>query len=192
MWWVELLNSFVSVLDSGGAGGGAGSFESIATLTASGGETSLTFSSIPSTYKSLQIRGISRRNATGELSPSIRLNSDTGANYTLHYLRGNGSAVSAAGFTGQTQAQISQSVASSSVTSDIFGVLITDIIDYASTTKNKTIRTFEGSDANGSGYVGLYSNLWASTSAVTSVQMYFQGDTIAAGTTFALYGIKGA
>ena len=51
-----MLNSIVSVLDSGGAGGG-GSYESIATVTLGSNATAITFSSIPSTYKSLQLRG---------------------------------------------------------------------------------------------------------------------------------------
>jgi len=43
----------------------SGSFESIATSTPSGGTTSITFSSIPQTFKSLQVRSIVRDTSTG-------------------------------------------------------------------------------------------------------------------------------
>ena len=186
-----MLNSFVSVLDSGGAGGGAGSFESIATATAAGGETSLTFSSIPSTYASLQIRGIQRRNAAGSVYVGARINGITTSTYIYHSLYGNGATVSADGVTTANNL-LGPRMASTTNAANIFGAFVFDLHDYASTTKNKTVRWFGGYDANGSGEIHLKSGLFNSTAAVTSITMYFGGDALAAGSTFALYGIKGA
>ena len=73
------------------------SYTSIATATVdSGGASSITFSSIPSTYTHLQIREISR-GAAVQTSTNIQMqfNSDTGTNYSDTWLYGNGtSAVS--------------------------------------------------------------------------------------------------
>ena len=163
------------------------SYESIATVTAAGGESSLTFSSIPGTYKSLQIRVIGRLSA--ESTTYVRLNSDTGANYARHWLRGNGTSASATGL-GSDNYGWGFRLSTSSDAASIFGAGILDIHDYASTTKNKTIRGFTGYDANGSGDIVLLSSVWLSTSAVTSVTILPFSATFAAGSTFALYGIN--
>lgn len=182
-----MLNSFVSVLDSGGAGGGAGAYESIATFTATGGETAVTFSSIPSTYKSLEVR-LSAQAQTSALN--WQFNSDTGSNYAMHRLFGNGSTVTATGSASATQigGLTIPSTATGGWASGVYS-----IIDYASTTKYKTLRAFAGYDANGSGNVYLISGLWMSTSAISSIELNFSaGDTLVAGSKFSLYGIRGA
>jgi hypothetical protein len=68
-------------------------------LLGGGGAASITFSSIPATYKHLQIR-ISARCAIATVFSNIiayRVNSDTGANYTIHYMFGDGASVTTAG-----------------------------------------------------------------------------------------------
>jgi hypothetical protein len=175
-----------------GVGGRASSYESIATVTATGGETSFTFSSIPQTYASLQVRCFLRRNTTNAANMGFRPNNDTStASYTRHSLIGNGATVSAAGSATGTYSYTQNFVTVPGTTSGAYAGQIWDILDYASTTKYKTFRSFAGYDANGSGEVGLNSNLWLSTSAITSLVVYFAGDAVDAGSTFALYGIKG-
>jgi len=188
-----LLNSIVGFLGNG-AGGAAGSFESIATLTASGGETVLSFTSIPSTYVSLQIRGIYRDTQASALARNLlmQFNSDTGSNYVYHRLEGTGTAATASGAITQTQCLISDAGVGDSATANIYGSSIIDIHDYASTTRNKTMRAFAGVDTNGGGQIGLSSSLWISTAAISSIQMKPGNTAFKAGTTFALYGIKGA
>ena len=67
----------------------------IAYVTAAGGETTLTFSSIPQTYASLQIRGIAKNQSTSSTTGiallSMQLNNDTATNYATHGLNGDGS-----------------------------------------------------------------------------------------------------
>jgi hypothetical protein len=161
------------------------SYESIATVTASGGESSLNFTSIPGTYKSLEIRGFLLSSSGG--GGSIRFNSDTASNYTYHNMGGNGSSVFAYGTTGT----MSNFIDTSDGTNP--SVAILEIIDYASTSKFKTLRTITGYDKNASGgSLYLFSGLWRSTSAITSIQLGVGnfGATFDAGTTFALYGMK--
>lgn len=68
------------------------------------------------------------------------------------------------------------------------GAAIIDILDYASTTKNKTIISLDGYDANGSGYVGESSGVWFSNSAITSITLLLSSFTD--GAQYALYGVK--
>jgi len=160
--------------------------------------TSVTFNSIPSTYKHLQIRMQANYNDTGGFGTGyvvIRFNSDSGTNYTTHRLRGNGSGVTAGGFTGLTYTYVGQVATNSGSTdSSTFTPSIVDIVDYGSASKYKTVRSFDGADMNGSGTeINLTSGLWLSTSAITSITLTTTGGyAFRAGTTFALYGIKGA
>ena len=161
-----------------------GDYESIATVTVgAGGTTSVSFTSIPSTYTHLQIRALSLASSAGA-SGTIEFNSVTApnANYYSHYLRGSGAAAQA-GATAQYQFFPDFQGGSTSPGS---GVL--DILDYANTNKNKTIRGLSGYDANGSGYVGLTSGAWFSTAAITSITIKYT--TILQYSSFALYGIR--
>jgi hypothetical protein len=158
------------------------SYESIASATPSGTGT-VTFSSIPGTYKSLQIRCNIVYSSTSLVR--FQYNSDTGSNYARHILYGDGSVAGADASASYTSNAIIY-VGGSTGTN----VGIVDIHDYASTTKYKTSRTFSGNDNNGSGYITLMSGLWMSTSAVTSIDILCSSNFLS-GTTFALYGIKG-
>jgi hypothetical protein len=164
-------------------------FESIATITPSAANT-ITFSSIPSTYKHLQVRFLV--NQTDFATMRLRFNGDTSSSsYTQHQLDANGSSVSAGGSGSGVVDGIAVTTASDS--SSIFSVGIIDVIDYASTTKNKTARIFAGRDrAAASSAVNLRSGLYLSTSAVSSLTLFVSGANYTSGSVFSLYGIKGA
>ena len=192
-----MLNSIVGLLGSGASGGGT-AYESIATVTVGTATTTITFSSIPSTYASLQLRGLALDTNTSvtytSLDVGIRFNSDTGANYAHHYLRGDGAAVAASGTASATTGYLRAASLRNASAANMWAVSITDIHDYASTTKTKTTRTFSGANINTTDpvYVMLCSNLWNSTSAINSITLDRGQTNFAVGTTFALYGIKGA
>ena len=64
-----MLNNIVALLGNGAAAGGGTSYESIATVTVgAGGSSSISFTSIPSTYKHLQIRAITRDTGTSYIN----------------------------------------------------------------------------------------------------------------------------
>ena len=185
MWWVQLLNSIVALLGNGAAAGG--DYESIATVTAAGGETSITFSSIPSTYQHLQIRFTSN---AGTNDNYMRFNSDTGTNYIWHNLYGDGA--SAAAYTpGTGQTKVSAGYGSTNASSTYSGAAVCDILDYANTNKYKTTRSLSGFDENGSGYVLLHSGLWLNTAAISTIVIFPNSGSIKANSKFALYGLKG-
>lgn len=171
-----------------------GDFESIATVTVgSGGATSATFSNIPATYQHLQIRAIGQRaSSVGGSYVGLRFNADSGSNYTRHQLDGNGSSAAARAGTSQSRANglATTRHLPSNTTAQIFGAVVIDILDYASSTKNTTVRCLGGWDANGSGEIILNSSLWIDTDAITDIEVESGGDTWSQHTTFALYGIK--
>jgi hypothetical protein len=178
-----MLNPLIGIIASSG-GAVATAYESIATTTLGTTATSVTFSSIPATYTHLQIRAIILSNTA--LNTGLRFNSDSGTNYSWHQLIGSGTAASSYGVATQNSALVGYV---GGVASTPEAVVI-DVLDYANTSKYKTLRTLEGNDMNGTGYVGLWSGLWQSTSAVTSITL--SGTSFTQYSSFALYGIKGA
>lgn len=162
--------------------------------TLSSSTSSVTFSSIPTGYTSLQIRYTARStNASTGDSPLMLINGDTGNNYAYHLLSANGTAVSASGGSSYN-AIFCPNISAANATASIFGAGIIDIHDYNSTSNNKTVRSFGGWDGNGSGFTQLRSGFRVNTAAITSITLNLQntGGSFASGSTFALYGFKGA
>jgi hypothetical protein len=169
------------------------SYESIATVTVGvGGSSVITFSSIPSTYKHLQLRISTRATyAPSDTGGILNFNSDSGTNYAWHRIYGDGSVVTAGGSASSTFARIDRMTGGSS-TANAFGVMVVDILDYANTSKYKTMRSLGGYDGNGAGWIGFNSSLWMNTSAITSITFANADSTnLVQYTQAALYGIKG-
>ena len=179
---------------SGHLFGPTGAYDSIATFTLGTAASSVTFSSIPSTYTHLQIRYLAKtsRAAVNDYA-KLEINGDTTtSNYRSHTLNGDGgsayagtaaNAIEIGGFPGNTNA-------------DMFGAGVLDFLDYANTNKYKTIRILSGFNQNsasaGTSWVGLDSGLWMSSSAITSIKITpGTGPNFVANSSFALYGIKG-
>jgi hypothetical protein len=171
--------------------GVSGDYQSIATTTVgAGGQTTITFSSIPSTYKHLQIRLTGR--ATGAYnyaSVYVRFNSDSNSNYSYHQLYTDG-ATSGSSSNNTVSYMLGQNISAASSSANFFGVMIFDILEYANTDKYKTIKQIGGVDRNGSGYVDFNSGHWRSTSAVSTITLTTDGD-FAQYSHVALYGIRG-
>jgi hypothetical protein len=178
-----------------------GTFEAIATATCTAATTSaITFSNIPQNYSHLQIRFVARSTTTnaGE-SVIISVNDTDQTHYHTHQLYGQGSSIVSVAYA--TTAPI-VTIPSGGNTASTYGAGVVDILDYKSTTKNKTIKMFGGMETNaGSGqsncWVGLVSGLYSKdTAAVTSVTIgvyvYASGTGFATNSQFSLYGIRGA
>lgn len=182
---VKSLNRYVSML-AGNAAFVDTAYESIATTTVgSGGSSTITFSSIPSTYKHLQIRAVLNNS---NISVSMSFNGDNASgNYSDHLLYGDGSSAAAAAVANKNTITFTQYSASGS---SIYHASIIDVLDYANTNKYKTVRSLNGYDANGSGFIGLASGSWRSTSAVNSITFAVAGVSWTQYSQIALYGIK--
>lgn len=164
------------------------SYESIATVTVGGtAQSTINFTSIPSNFKHLQLRGILLTSTS--TNPTYQFNSDTGNNYTGHHLWGTGSSANA-----NTQGPNGSTIYFNYNPSTSYpSVFVMDILDYASTTKNKTTKVLAGSDTNGgTAEIALWSSLWNnSATAISSIQLKGNGADFTQYTSVALYGIKG-
>lgn len=170
-----------------------GDFEPIATVTVgSGGANVVDITSIPSTYKHLQVRIIARSDVEDALYTSIscrpNLASGSGGD-SNHSVVGNGSTVSATGATGSSSLNVGY-IPRNQVTANVFGAAIIDILDYADTSKNKVVRTIAGTDANGGGQIHLMSAARYNTTAITSLRFLLSHGNFIQHSTVALYGVK--
>lgn len=168
------------------------SYESIATVTVgSGGGNSISFTSIPSTYKHLQIRAFLAANNGYIADTNWTINGDTnsGNYYGFHQLTGDGSSASAQAYNGSGRLNPMP------VGNDGFAFTgaVVDILDYASTTKNKTFRSLVGFDNNGTGAIRLRSSLYfpSTITAISSITIAQSVGDFKQYSSFALYGIKG-
>jgi hypothetical protein len=165
------------------------SYESIQTQTVgSGGASSITFSSIPSTYKHLQIRATMMCSAVNNMYLQVGNGSiDTGGNYAWHQLFGNGAAPFGNGNGSASFGYIGYNYDTGYPNPSII-----DIVDYANTSKLKTWKSFAGTSPNGgNGYIQIWGGLWTSTSAINTVKITPGGGSFSQYASFALYGIKG-
>ena len=151
--------------------------------------STVTFSSIPQTYKSLQIRFNVIMGAGN--SGGIQFNGDTtNGNYYVHSLYAGGTTVGANGASNNRIITIGYNSGSVATYPNVG---IVDILDYTNTSKYKTAKAIFGANKNAtggnSGDIELDSGLWLNTSAITSIN--FQADTnMLSGTTVSLYGVS--
>jgi hypothetical protein len=171
------------------AAAAAGAYESISTITL-GSTGGVSFTSIPSTYKHLQLRCSLIGNDASLIT--VRYNGDTGANYARHWIFGDGTNVLLNGEQNMSYWRGGVTPTSGTTTTSFTPVII-DIHDYAST-KYKTSRSFNGFDLNGTWGQGVYmlSGLWMNSSAINQIDLNIQtSNGFIAGSVFSLYGIKG-
>ena len=146
---------------------------------------SVTFSSIPGTYRDLRL--IFNGTATSATGDTVvgSINGDAGANYSAVAMAGDGTSASSSSTTGQTTLYLNWFTALSSASRN---VTVVDYLDYAVTDKHKVVLSRSNNTANGTEALALR---WASTAAITSVTIKFaSANTWAAGSTFALYGVS--
>ena len=183
------MSLFPLGLLSQGGGAAAGSFEQIATTILSSNTSTVTFSSIPQTYKHLQVRWVAQTNANASVLRG-RFNGDaTSANYTRHYVYGDGSNVGSAADNNRGWSEFGQL----DIGTNTFGIGVVDILDYTNTNKNTTVRTFSGKRGASNPFIQLSSSVWLNTAAVTSIELAeaFFSQNLLTGSRFTLYGIKG-
>ena len=163
----------------------------IATYTVTGsnllGTTGVTFTSIPSTYTDLII--VQQTKTTAAAIGRINFGNgsiDTGTNYSVTYLGGNGTSASSG-----RNANIDGIYTRLAHNTTDWGDYTTHIQNYSNTTTYKTCLnrfnnvTYGATEA----IVGL----WRSTSAINTVRCLLdRAEYFVVGSTFTLYGIKAA
>ena len=167
-------------------------YEKIQTTTLSTSQASITFSSIPSTYTDLVLVGSAKSLISGTDSIGIAVNGIGSGIYSRTYLEGSGSAASSGRQTLQIRI-VSDYIMGTSGTAD-FGVYTWNFMDYANTTTKKTV-LFRGSNTQVSGGWNSSAMVYLvdTTAAITSLTIgTMNGPNLDTGTSFTLYGIKGA
>ena len=156
----------------------------IATITASGSTTSVTFSSIPQTYTDLVIAGAFYE--TSSSNTSLQFNGDTGSNYSSTSLLGNGSTASSA-----RVSNFAEMFWDRQGNATGYGAGIANIMNYSNTTTYKTVLLRYGYPST---WTEADVGLWRNTSAITSITILVGGGgaNLASSSTFTLYGIAAA
>ena len=161
-------------------------FEPIATTTLGSAAATITFSSIPSTYTDLRLVLVGKTTAT--VNPYMRFNLDTGANYSVTRIYGNGTTAASTRSSGDTSFNLDNN---SNFDTAQPTLLTVDIFSYAGSTYKTCLCTISA-DKNGSGTITNVVGLWSSTSAINSVRILNSAgasQNFDNGTTATLYGI---
>jgi hypothetical protein len=151
-------------------------YVSLATQSLTSTASSVTFSSIPATYRDLVLVHVGATSAEDQIR--IRFNSDTGSNYSFVQMGGDsGGSFSTSG----TLDGARISFGSTGINSTIV-----HIMDYSASDKHTTLLSRANKAA---GDVRAHAARWANTAVVTTVTFYPITGTFSSGSTFSLYGI---
>jgi hypothetical protein len=162
-------------------------YETISSQTLTSAASSVTFSSIPSTYTDL-ILIIQAKSASGN-NAYVRFGNgtiDTGSNYSYTGVAGYSSSAYSDRYTNQTRIQLTYFT---TIVNNFNYISTTHIQNYANTTTNKTILVRQNQTAEG---VGATVGLWRSTAAINTIDINRSNVDFEPGSTFALYGITAA
>lgn len=151
----------------------------MANITLGSTATTLTFSSISGIYRDLVLI-VQTNDAVSASNILLRINSDTGSNYSDVRMGGDGT--NTGSFTGATT--YIRGTQYATATTAVGHNSIWHFMDYSATDKHKSVLVRSSNATIG---VDAVAGRWASTSAITSFQLL--NVNFAAGSSFALYGI---
>jgi hypothetical protein len=161
-----------------------GTYTLIDSATISGtGTASITFSSIPQTYTDLIVVA----NCSGiSGDPFLRINGDSGANYSDTWLETRASGPVASRYTNRNFFYFGYE---GTTRNAIEMVSIFEIMDYSNTTTFKSSIWKYGDVAYSA---EVHAGLWRSTSAITSLVCGLTAGNFVSGSSLKLYGIEAA
>lgn len=156
----------------------------LATTTLGSAASTVTFSSIPGTYRDLRL--VISATASGGADLRMSFNGDNSdGNYSRVVMSGNGSST----FSVTSSPRAIDYYANATSGSEP-NVITVDVMDYMATDKHKTSLARANRAGSGTDAIALR---WASTSAVTTILIdNANSQTFSTGSTFALYGIVSA
>lgn len=157
----------------------------IATTTLSSPSLSITFSNISGDYTDLVLMVVPKT-TQGTAQMCFTLNNDTGSNYGISRMGGNGSTT---GFDAPSNVAFGQLSWWGYMGSTEGQILISHFMNYSNTTMNKTVICRNANAAYGT---GTNINSWRNTAAITTIRIYSDALDLATGTTATLYGIRAA
>jgi hypothetical protein len=189
-----LLSGSLSTPSAKGAFVETGIYESIASFTGTG-QSTITFSSIPTTFQHLQVRMITRLSSSSTTDVYMRFNGNSSAVYNEGHIRAAAGNSTVAGYNiaDSTYFTALQSTGTGSTT-DLFGVAIIDIFNYNRSNAHKAIRSVYGNchPTTSNGQVRYHGGLFASQTAITSIVFTdSNAGNFLTGSQISLYGIRG-
>jgi hypothetical protein len=161
-------------------------YEPLATYTANGSETVITFSSISSSY--IDLKFIASYNTSSNSAARLRFNNDTGANYVYRYIYAMGD--NNWNNTANTGSLLPTAY-NSSMTSTYPAFLEADILSYATGGLNNPQilmkMSFKGTSQN---EIDIANATWqSSATGINTISFSVGSGTFTAGGLFSLYGI---
>jgi hypothetical protein len=156
----------------------------LANITLGSSASSVTFSSIPATYRDLVLVFDGTATASGS-SLRLEANADTGTNYSLIRAGGNGSST----FSSTATTNHVPLIWSNQELGTTRSNAIAQVMDYSATDKHKTFLVRENNHNASGPAVVMYAARWANTAAITQLRVFVAANNIASGTTLSLYGI---
>ena len=157
-------------------------YEPIATQSGNGSASTITFSSIPATYTDLVL--VANIFSTANANEVVRINGDSGNNYSITSLLGNGTSATSTRASNNNAITFQGNVYS---TSTVSAFTTFHFMNYANTTTYKTVIARSGQSNLGT---EAHVNLWRSTAAISSIVI--SGATFTTDAKFTLYGIRSA
>lgn len=161
------------------------------------GLASITFSSIPQTYRHLVLRCSLRGNRVGFVSEQVylRFNGDSNANYCSHYLYGAGAGGGVSGSNVNSSVIFFDQMVGNNEAANIFSSHVVSILDYRAPSKFRVVRSFGGYDINGTpggntGFAWMGSGAWLNTNAISSITV-LSNSAFVQHSAVALYGVVG-
>jgi hypothetical protein len=154
----------------------------LATVTLGSAASSVTFSSIPATYRDLIL--VTDVIAGANQGASVRYNSDSGSNYSTLVMRGYATTVESASTTDNVLYITYSAVGSGK---KCFTTL--SVMDYSATDKHKTGLHRSNYEGTSTTFAEAMATRWANTAAITSLQFFASTGNFAIGSTFNLYGV---
>jgi hypothetical protein len=185
----------LGVIDSAKSGNlKTSAYHSLATATASGSSSTLTLSSIDQSYTHLRIIATLRcTTASNRMDAYLTVNGDSTASYSIRWMYNSGDSNIAVNSANSANSIGLSYMPGSSVTSNSYALFVIDIPDYSSANKYKAVGVLTGFNNRAASNEGNLANIAAvykgATSAITSVSI--SGATFVAGSTMAIYGLKG-
>lgn len=152
----------------------------ITTTSVTSNVSSVTFSSIPTTYTDLVV--VANATLSASVGFGMQFNSDTGSNYSFIYFYGDGSSVAA----GQNNNTTRINIGNGGTTYSMYKA---NIQNYSNSNKYKTVVSIGGKADE---IAMIFSGSWRSNSAINSITFVPASGTINTGTIFSIYGIAAA
>jgi len=161
-------------------------YTALATTTLGSNTASVTFSSISGSYTDLVLVINGQLSTVG--SPIMRVNSDSGTNYSCTQIYGDGSSAVSGRVSNFSSAVISFLNANCAINEDF--AIIVNLQNYSNST---TYKTFLSRVSKATQQAEANVTMWRNTNAITSVQVLVSSSGVyKSGSTFTLYGIAAA